>query len=119
MNRHGISLFESTFWALLIATTVLTPVAVSAQSIPPGEPSARAPIAIAQNSAEVKPNIDKLIPVPDTANVPPPTLADIKDATPPAPAVTVAPPTPNPIPASAEAPALDPAAPTATLALPE
>ena len=73
----------------------------------------------AQNSAEVKPNIDKLIPVPDTANVPPPTLADIKDATPPAPAVTVAPPTPNPIPASAEAPALDPAAPTATLALPE
>ena len=76
MNRHGISLAAGTFLALLAATTMLTPVAVSAQSIAPGEPSARAPIAIAQNSAEAKPNIDKLIPVPETANVTPPTAAD-------------------------------------------
>ena len=49
MNRQGISLAEGTFLALLAATTMLTPVTVSAQSIAPGEPSARAPIAIAQN----------------------------------------------------------------------
>jgi L,D-transpeptidase YcbB len=119
MNRHGFSLAEGTFLALLAATTMLTPVAASAQTVAPGEPSARAPIAIAQNSAEAKPNIDKLIPVPETANVPPPTIADIKEATPPAPAVTVVPPTPNPVPASAEATPLEPAAPAVTPAQPE
>ena len=92
MNRHGISLAEGTFLALLAATTMLTPAAVCAQSVAPGEPSARAPIAIAQNSAEAKADIDKLVPVPDTTNVPPPTAADITGATPPAPAVTVTPP---------------------------
>src|SRR5712691_87024 len=119
MNRHGISLAEGTFLALLAATTMLTPAAVCAQSVAPGEPSARALIAIAQNSAEAKANIDKLVPVPDTTNVPPPTAADITGATPPAPAVTVAPPTPNPVPASAEATPLDPAAPAVTPAQPE
>ena len=119
MNRHGISLAAGTFLALLAATTMLTPVAASAQSIAPGEPSARAPIAIAQNSAEAKPNIDKLIPVPETANVTPPTASDITGVTPPAPAVTVVPPTPNPVTASAEATPLDPAAPAATPAAPE
>src|SRR6266849_316995 len=77
MNRHGISLAEGTFLALLAATTMLTPAAVCAQSVAPGEPSARAPIAIAQNSAEAKANIDKLVPVPDTTNVPRPTAAGI------------------------------------------
>jgi len=119
MNRHGISLAEGTFLALLAATTMLTPAAVCAQSAAPGEPSARAPIAIAQNSAEAKANIDKLVPVPDTTNVPPPTTADITGATPPAPAVTIAPPTPNPVPASAEATPLDPVAPAVTPAQPE
>ena len=73
MNRHGFSLAEGTFLALLAATTMLTSVTASAQTVAPGEPSARAPIAIAQNSAEAKPNIDQLVPVPDTATVPPPT----------------------------------------------
>ena len=111
MNRHGISLAGGTFLALLAATTMLTPVP-SAQSIAPGEPSARAPIAIAQNSAEAKPNPDKLAPVPETTRPPPP--ADVKGVTPPAPAVTVVPPTPNPIPAATAATP----EPTATAATP-
>jgi murein L,D-transpeptidase YcbB/YkuD len=119
MNRHGISLAEGTFLALLAATTMLTPVAVSAQSIAPGEPSARAPIAIAQNSAEAKSNIDKLVPVPEAANVPPPTAADIKGVTPLAPAVTVVPPTPNLVPATAEATPLDSGTPAVTPVQPE
>ena len=68
MNRQRISLAGGTFLALLAATTMLTPVSASAQSVAPGEPSARAPIAIAQNAAEAKPNIDKLVPVPEAAN---------------------------------------------------
>jgi murein L,D-transpeptidase YcbB/YkuD len=119
MNRHGISLAEGTFLALLAATTMLTPVAVSAQSIAPGEPSARATIAIAQNSAEAKSNIDKLVPVPEAANVPPPTAADIKGVTPLAPAVTVVPPTPNLVPATAEATPLDSGTPAVTPVQPE
>jgi L,D-transpeptidase YcbB len=96
MNRHGISMAEGTFLALLAATTMLTPVAASAQSIAPGEPSARAPIAVAQNSAEVKPNPDKIAPASEGTNLPP--AADAKGVTPAAPAVTVVPPTPNPVP---------------------
>src|ERR1700730_8973087 len=119
MNRQGISLAEGTFLARLAATTMLTPVSASGQSIAPGEPSARMPIAIAENSGEAKPNIDKLVPVPEAANVPPPTIADVKGATPPAPAVTVVPPTPNPVPASAEATPMEPAAPAVTPTQPE
>src|SRR5579871_4227751 len=80
MNRQGISLAEGTFFALLAATTMLTSAAVSPQSIAPGEPYARAPIAIAQqNPAETKP------------------ATEVKETTPVAPAVTVAQPTPNPV----------------------
>src|SRR5471032_1323618 len=117
MNRQGISLFEGTFLALLAATTMLTPVTVSAQSIVPGEPSARAPIAIAQNAGEVKPNIDKLVPSPETAPLTPP-ATEIKGATPPAPAVTVVPPTPNPIPPTTTA-TTEPTTPVATPTPPE
>ncbi len=115
MNRHGISLAGGTFLALLAATTMLTPVAASAQSIAPGEPSARAPIAIAQNSAEAKPN--PVVPVPEAANATPP--ADAKGAPPPAPAVTVVPPTPNPVAATAEATPMEPTAPAAAPPQPE
>ncbi len=87
-HSHGL---RARFWPLLAATTMLTPVAASAQSIAPGEPSARAPIAIAQNSAEAKPNIDKLIPVPETANVTAAHRRRHQGPTPPAPAVTVVP----------------------------
>src|SRR5262249_43325800 len=73
----------------------------------PGEPSARVPCAIAQ-AAEAAPNVDKLVPMPDTSLVPPPGLADVKEVPPPAPAVMVAPPTPNPT--AAEATPTDPAA---------
>jgi murein L,D-transpeptidase YcbB/YkuD len=114
MDRQGISLAEGTLLALLAATTMLTPLAASAQSAAPGEPSARAPIAVAQGTAEAKPSIDKLVPVPQPANVPPPTAADVKEATPAAPAVTIAPPTPNPTTAEAE-----PAAPAVTPTQPE
>jgi L,D-transpeptidase YcbB len=117
MNRQGISLAEGTFLALLAATTMLTPVTVSAQSIAPGEPSARAPIAIAQNAGEVKPNIDKLVPSPEIAPLTPP-ATEIKGATPPAPAVTVVPPTPNPIPPTTTA-TTEPTTPVATPTPPE
>ncbi len=107
--------------ALLSSGIILTPAIVSAQSIAPGEPSARAPIALAQTSAEAKPNIDKLIPVPEEINVPPPGPADIGIMpSPTAPAVTVAPPTPNPAPTpevtSTAAPAATPV--TATTGTP-
>ena len=88
MTRHPISLVEGTFLALLAATTMLTPAAVSAQSVPPGEPSARAPIAIAQNS-EAKPH-ERLAATPEGA--PLPATGETKSAVPPAPAVTVVPP---------------------------
>ena len=95
MNRQRISLAEGTFLALLAATTMLTPVSASAQSVAPGEPSARAPIAIAENSGEAKPNPDKLVPSAESAPLPAP-AADAKSAAPLAPAVTVVPPTPEP-----------------------
>jgi murein L,D-transpeptidase YcbB/YkuD len=95
---HKASLLAgASILALLGSSIVLMPASVSAQTIAPGEPSARAPIALAQTSVEAKPNIDKLIPVPEEANVPPPGLSDVGSApVPTAPAVTVAPPTPNP-----------------------
>src|ERR1700687_2722922 len=95
MNRQRISLAEGTFLALLAATTMLTPGSASAQSVAPGEPSARPPIAIAENSGEAKPNPDKLVPSAESAPLPAP-AADAKSAAPLAPAVTVAPPTTEP-----------------------
>src|SRR5258708_35786390 len=103
MNGGGISLAKGRFLALLAAPTMRTPVAASAQSVAPGEPSARAPIAIAENSGEVKPNPDKLAP-----------SAEAAPLTPPAPAVTVVPPASNPVPAATAATP----EPTATVATP-
>ena len=77
MDRLGKSLARGNDLGLLFASTLFTPLAVSAQSIPAGEPSARTPIAIAQTAA-AKPDIDKLIPLPDTSDIPPPGLADVK-----------------------------------------
>src|SRR6185295_5371011 len=111
--HKGKLLAGASILALLSSGIILAPVIVSAQSVAPGEPSARAPIALAQTSAEAKTNIDKLVPVPEEANVTPPGPADIGNVSlPSAPSVTVVTPTPNP------APAVDSNPPAATASVP-
>lgn len=123
MRRHkGKLLAGGSVLALLGAAIVLTPVTAFSQTAAPGEPSAQAPVAPVAapadtKSAETTIDIDKLIPVPETADVPPPTAADIGPISPsPAPAVTVVPSAPDaPAATTAESkPAETPAAATAS-----
>jgi len=98
MNRAKL-LAGASVLGLFGSGIILAPTTIFAQAIAPGEPSARAPIALAQTSVEAKPNIDALVPVPEAANVPPPGPSDLGSvAAPTAPAVTIAPPSPNPSP---------------------
>jgi murein L,D-transpeptidase YcbB/YkuD len=98
MRRHkGNLLASGSVLALFGAAMMLTPVSAFSQTSSPGETSAQAPAATtpAETKAD-EANIDNLVPVPDTSNVPPPTAADIGPlAAPAAPAVTVATPAPE------------------------
>ena len=75
----------ASFLAMLGAGILSVPGISFAQKMNPGEPYARAPIALAQSNtdakpAETKPDIDKLVPMPETAKVAPPAPADIGNA---------------------------------------
>ena len=114
MNRAKL-LAGASILGLFGSSIILAPTTIFAQAIGPGEPSARAPIALAQTSVEAKPNIDALVPVPEAANVPPPGPSDVGSvAAPTAPAVTVAPPSPNPSPGPEVTSTTTPAANAAT-----
>lgn len=86
----------SSILALFGAGMLLVPLNASAQKLNAGEPYARAPITLAQSNAEAKPaetNVDKLVPMPDTAKVTPPAASDIGSAPLPSNTATTAAPT--------------------------
>lgn len=117
----------SSILALFGAGMMLAPLNASAQKLNAGEPYARAPITLAQSNAEAKPaetNVDKLVPMPDTAKVTPPAASDIGSAplpsnattaaAPSAPEVTVVVPAQDAAKPDANAPAATAAEPAAT-----
>jgi len=87
----------SSFSALLGAGILFSSSIANAQNVAPGEPYARAPITFAQNTdtkpAEAKPDVEKLVPMPEPAKVSPPSVPDAQTGS--VPAATSAPTAPE------------------------
>lgn len=109
MRPIKATLFAGSSCLALLGTGLLISPSATAQNLVQGEPYALAPITLAQSSetkpAEAKPDVNKLVPMPESANVTPPTAAETgsvpaaneaaKTEIPKAPEVTVVPPAKN------------------------